>query len=182
MVRDRLLGVELLRVCGVEAPEIREFACGVDFGLVHRLRLAEHRGRVQRRAPLGRQQLGRLQENSGAVFPCPVRPFAARGARGFDRLRHVRRRRAMPIRQHMRVIVGHHRFRRFAGANLAATDDERDVGALTGHFLEPRLQLCAFGGPRSIGLDRLVDWWRDTPNTRECGELGGDEMSRTPGL
>ena len=58
--RERLLGVELLRVVRVEAPEVDQLAGRVDLGLEDRLRLAEHGGGVERGAPGGGEQLGGL--------------------------------------------------------------------------------------------------------------------------
>ena len=141
VTRDRLFGVELLRVRRVEAPEIRQLARRVDLGLKHGLRLAEHRRRVQRGAPGGREELGRLQEDRGAILPRPVGPFLPGGVRRLDRLRDMLGGRLVPVAQHMLVIVRHHRLRGLSGANLPATDEDRDVDALVRHRLEASLEL-----------------------------------------
>ena len=58
-VGDRLLGVDLLGVVDVEAPEVDQLAGRVDLGLERRLRLAEHRRGVEPSAatdrPAGRR-------------------------------------------------------------------------------------------------------------------------------
>ena len=54
---DRLLLVELLRVVRVESPEVDQLRRRIDLGLDRRLRLTQHRRRIQRRAPRRRQQL-----------------------------------------------------------------------------------------------------------------------------
>ena len=51
-----LLLVDADEVVGVEAPEVDHFAGGVDLGLVHGLRLVEHRGRIQRLDATGRRE------------------------------------------------------------------------------------------------------------------------------
>ena len=75
---DRLLAVELLRVADVEAPEVDQLAGRVDLRLKRRLRLPQHRRRVDRGAPGRGEQLGRLQEDRRAILERPVRPLAPR--------------------------------------------------------------------------------------------------------
>ena len=87
--RERLLGVELLRVGRVEAPEVDELAGGVDLGLEDGLGLPEHGGRVQGGPPRGGQQVRRLQEHRGPVFPGAARPLAMGLRGGVDRLGDV---------------------------------------------------------------------------------------------
>ena len=54
-------------VLHVEAPEVDQLARGVDLGLPRGLRLAQHRGRVEPRAPRTGEQVGRLEDDRGAV-------------------------------------------------------------------------------------------------------------------
>jgi hypothetical protein len=82
--------VQLLRIGRVEAPEVDQLARRVDLGLEGGLRLAEHRGRIERLPPRGCEQLGRAQKDRSAIFPCPVAPVHTRLARRDDRLLHVR--------------------------------------------------------------------------------------------
>ena len=90
--RDRLLGVDPRHELDVEAEEVDQLAGGVDLGLVRGLRLAEHRGRVERVAPRAGEQLGGAEEDGGAVLPRPARPVLPRGRGGVDRLlRRARR-------------------------------------------------------------------------------------------
>ncbi len=64
-----LLGVDLLHVVGVEAPEVDQLAGGIDLGLVDRLGLAQHGGGVDH-LPVGPgQQVGGLQEDGRPVLP-----------------------------------------------------------------------------------------------------------------
>ena len=125
---DRLLAVELLREVRVEAPEVDQLARRIDLGLERRLRLAEHRRGVERRAPRRREQLRGAEEHGGAIFPRPASPTRARASRGRgDRLLHVLRPGEVPVGEHVLVVVRHHRLRGAPGPDLLAADDERDV-------------------------------------------------------
>ena len=86
VVGDRLLAVQLLRVGGVVAPEVDQLARRIDLGLKHRLRLAQHRRRIQRRPPRRGQQLGGLEEDRRAILPRPCGPVVPRGERRVDGL------------------------------------------------------------------------------------------------
>ena len=167
MVRDRLLVVDLLRVPRVEPPEIDQLAGGVDLGLEDRLRLAEHRRRVEGRAPGGGEQLGGLQDDRRAVFPGPRRPFLVRFARGRDRLLDVLAGGLVPLGQNVAVVVRHDGRGGRAAADLLAPDAEGDLDPLRGHGLEPRLQLQPLRRARPVALDRLVDRCGHAPVPRE---------------
>ena len=117
---DRLLVIQLLGEGDVEAPEVDELGGRIDLRLKHRLRLAEHRRRIQRLAPGRREQLRRAQKHGGAILPGPVRPLAPRLGRGVDRLLHFLRAGLVPVRQHVGVLVRHHRLRGPAGADFAS--------------------------------------------------------------
>ena len=168
--RQRLLGHQLGGERRVEAPEVHQLAGGVDLGLVHRLALVQHGGGVQRVAPRGGQQVRRLQEHGDAVFPRPARPFLLRLRGRRDRRLHVFRPRVVPARQHVAVLVRHHRRAQIAGADLLAADDERDVDDLARHRGEPFLQRRLLGRPRAVRLDGLVD---GRENLADTGKVGG---------
>src|SRR5207249_3748563 len=92
---------------------------------------------------------------------------------GVDRLRDVLSRSLVPVAQDVAVVVRHHRLRLVPGADLLASDDERDVEALARHGLEPRLELRLLGGPGAVGLDGLVDRRRHPPDAVETGVAHG---------
>ena len=75
VVAERLLVEQLLPVVDVEAPEVDDLDGRVDLGLEGRLRLAEHRRGVERVAPGGRQKLGGLQDDGGAIVERPAAPI-----------------------------------------------------------------------------------------------------------
>ena len=154
---DRLLVVELLREVGVEAPEVDHLGGGVDLRLERRLRLAEHRRRVDRRAPGGGEELGGAQQDRGAILPRPARPLAARLGRGRDRLLHVLGAGLVVLGQHVLMVVRHHRLLDLAGADLLAADDERNLDLLGGHRLQARLELGALRRSGRVGAIGLVD-------------------------
>ena len=79
-----MFGEDLRGKAHVEAPKVDRLAGGVDFCLVRGLGLAEHRRRVERGALGAGEDVGRLQEHAGAVFPAPGRPLAAGVVRGLD--------------------------------------------------------------------------------------------------
>ena len=173
-IADRLIRVEVLREVHVEAPEVGELARGVDLRLERRFRLAEHRGRVQRR-PISRgQQLGGAQEDAGALLEGPVAPVRPRALGGLDRLRDMLGGGRVPGGEHVLVRVRHHDLRGVAGANLAAADHDRNVHLLGGHRGESCLELGALGRAGCVAPDRLVHGRRRTPGAVEpyYGSLG----------
>ena len=171
----RLLVVELLREPGVEPPEVDHLGGGVDLGLERRLRLAEHRRRVDRRAPCRRQQLGGAENDGRAVFPRPARPLAARlGCRG-DRLLHVLWPGLVVLRQHVLVVVRHDRLLDLAGANFLAADDERNVDLLGRHRFQARFELGPLRRARRVGAIRVVRRRRHASDAGERGVRTGSQ-------
>ena len=142
---DRLLLIELLREREVEAPEVDELRRGIDLRLKHRLRLAEHRRGVECLPPRGRQQLRGPQKHRRPLLPRPARPLTPRGRRRANRLPHFARPRLVPIRQHVPVLVRHHRLPDLLGPNLSPADDERNLNPLAGHLLQASLDLRPLG-------------------------------------
>ena len=169
---ERLLGVQLLRVVRVEAPEVDELRRRVDLGLEGRLRLAEHGRRVERGAPRGGQELRGLEEDGGAVLPGPARPLAPGRGRGLDRLRDVLLRGLVPVGEDVAVVVRHHRLRGLAAADVLSADDQRDLDTLRGHLLQPGLELGPLGRPGGVALDRLVDGRGHPPCSVEAEVAG----------
>ena len=70
----RLLAEDLLRVVGIEAPEVDQLAGAVDLGLEGVLALAEHGRRVEDLAVAAGQQLGGLQQDGRPVLERRGRP------------------------------------------------------------------------------------------------------------
>ena len=126
---DRLLRVERFGECGVEAPEINQLAGGIDFRLVHGLRLSEHRRGVERGAPGGREQFRRLEKHASSVFPAPRRPLLLRRRRRVDRGRDVLGARLVPVGNHMPMRVRHDLCCGVAGVNALSADHERHLSA-----------------------------------------------------
>ncbi len=83
-VVERLLAQQLVGEERVVAPEIDGLTGRIDLRLVHRLRLAQHRGRVDRVAPWARQERGRPQQDRGTVVERGGCPPASRLERGRD--------------------------------------------------------------------------------------------------
>ena len=125
--RDRLLGVDPRHVLDVEAEEVDQLARGVDLGLVRGLRLAEHRGRVERVAPRAGEQLGGAEEDGGAVLPRPARPVLPRRRGGVDRLLHVLGARLVDVGEDVLLVVRHHGRARVAGRDVLAADDHEGI-------------------------------------------------------
>jgi len=95
----------------VESPEVDQLACRIDLGLECRLRLAEHRGGVERCSPGRREELRGLEEYSGPILPRPVRPVVRRFLGGANSLVDVFFSSAMPLGEHVLVVVWHHGLR-----------------------------------------------------------------------
>ena len=133
-----------------------EVAVHLDLGLMHRLRLVEHRRGVHGRAPRAGEELGGAEEDRGAVLPRHARPVVPGLARGVDRLLDVLRAALVDVGEHVVLVVRHDRFERVAGADLLAADHERDLDPLGLHLREPHPQLLALGRSRRVVPDRLV--------------------------
>ena len=154
--RERLLPVDAQHELDVEAEEVRQLARRVDLGLVGGLRLSEHRRRVERRAPGSRQELGRAEEDRGAVLPWCAVPVLPRLPGRLDRLLDVLRITFVHRREHVVFVVRHHGVERLAGMHLRAADHERQLELLGLHLVQPALQLFALARSRRIFLHRLV--------------------------
>ena len=154
--RQGLLGVDPRHELDVEAQEVDQLARRVDLGLMRGLRLAEHRRRVERVAPGAGEQLGRAQEDRGALLPRPARPVLPRLRGRVDRLLDVLGAALVHVGEHVRLVVRHHRRLGRAGRDVLAADHERDLDPLAAHLLEPPLQARALGAARRELAHRLV--------------------------
>ena len=153
---DRLLLVDARHVLDVEAPEVDELAGGVDLGLVRGLRLAEHRGRVQRLPPRAGEELGRAEEDGGALLPRRPRPVLPGVGRGGDRRLDLGRAALVDVGEDVAALVRHDRFERVAGADVLAADHERDLEALGRELVEAAPELVALGAAGLVAVHRLV--------------------------
>jgi hypothetical protein len=94
---------------------------------MHGLRLAEHGRGVERRAPRAGEQLGRAEEDGGALFPrraVPVLPGVGGALIACSTCV------ALPLCTVARTCLrscGHHGLERLAAADLLAADDEREL-------------------------------------------------------
>jgi hypothetical protein len=86
-----------------------------------------------------------------------------------DRLAHVLRLRRMPVREHVTMIVRHHRVLDDPGTDLFAADHDRNLDPLRRHLRELRLQLRTLGGARKIAFVRVVHRRRYARNPCEAG-------------
>jgi hypothetical protein len=154
--RARLLVVDPQHELDVEAQEVDHLARRVDLRLMRRLRLAEHRRGVERRAPRPGEQLRGAKENGGALLPRRAVPVLPRGGGGLDRLLDVAGRALVDGGEDMILVVRHHRVEGLARAHLFAADDERQLDLLGPHLLEPEPQALALRRPRCVRPDRLV--------------------------
>ena len=153
---DRLLLVDARHVLDVEAPEVDELARGVDLGLVCGLGLAEHGGRVQRLPPRAGEELGRSEEDRGAVLPRCPRPVLPGVGRSGDRAVDLGRAALVDVGEDVVALVGHDRFERVAGLDVLAADHERDLEALGGELVEAARELVALGAAGLVAEHRLV--------------------------
>ena len=176
---DRLLGVELLRVADVEAPEVDELAGGVDLRLEHRLRLAQHRRRVDASArqvvassSAALSRTAARSSNGHADHSRRAASAALIAMLDVLRLGHV------PVGEHVLVLERHHGLLRLAGADFLAADDERNLDALVGHRGQARLELSALGRSRRVGLDGLVEGRGNGVNAAGRGDGRGRRSAR----
>ena len=152
-----LLRVDANEVVRVEAPEVDQLAGGVDLGLMHRLRLVEHRGRGERRAPRAGEQLRRADEHRDALLPRRARPLAPGLGGGGDRLLHFGGAALVDVCEHVLLAMWHHRLERVAAANVLTADHAGNLHPLRLHLLQAAFQLCALGTAGLVLADRLVE-------------------------
>ncbi len=151
-----LLLVDPPHVGGVEAPEVGELAGGVDLRLMGGLRLAEHRGGVECRAPRPGEQLCRAEEDGGPLLPGGSRPVLPGFGGGGDRAVDLGRTALVDGGEHVRAAVGHHGVEGLSGPHLLAADHEGQLEPVGLELFEAAAQLRTLGTARSIRADRLV--------------------------
>ena len=153
---ERLITVDLLGEVNIEAQEIDRFAHRVDFRLMRRFALIEHRRGIDRLAPCGREQVSSAQKYRCAILEGPRAPFAPGLVGSLDRLFHFPRPGFMPCGQDVSVTMRHHLRRGVACTYFLSIDDQRNLDLLGRHrckLLFQRLSLCGSG---RIRPNRLV--------------------------
>ena len=155
-----LLFVDARQVARVEPEEVDRLAGSVDLGLVRRLRLSEHRCRVEGVAPRPCQELRRAKQDRYPLFPGGAAPVLPGVGGRVDRLLDLGRAALMDVREHMLLVVGYGRGPQPAGQHLPAPDHARNLDPLLLHLLQALLQALSFGRPGSERVDRLVGRWR----------------------
>ena len=170
-VQRRLLLEDLPGEVDVEPPEVDQLAGGVDLGLVRGLGLTEHRCGVELLAPRAGQQLGRLEQDRGAV----VEGHRAPGRGGVLGRGH----------RELRVVdggVAHRAEDLAAGVGLAhvdllatahhplAGDRVRELEALAAQLGQRRLELGALGTAGRVVQRGLVG---GGGNVGDCIHYGG---------
>ena len=154
--RVRLFLVDARHELDVEAPEVGQLAGGVDLRLVRRLRLAEHRRRVQGRPPRPREQLGRAKEDRRPLLPGHAVPVVAGLAGRCDRLFNLRGAAGVDVGENVIFSVRHHGLEGLTRLHVLAADHERDLDPLALELAQSLLQLGALRRARSVVLDGLV--------------------------
>ena len=103
---------------------------------MRRLRLAEHRGGVERRAPRPGEQLRGAEEDGSAIFPRRAVPILP-GVRGcLDRLLDVTGIAFVHGGKHVTFVVRHDGLEGLTRADFLAADDHRCLDLLRLHLLE----------------------------------------------
>ena len=120
------------------------------------LRLAEHRGRIERLPPRAGEELGGAEDDGGAIFPRRPRPVLPRVGRGGDRAIDLGGAALVDVGEHVVALVRHDCFERVAGLDFLAADHERDLEALAGELVEAAAELVALGAAGLVAEHRLV--------------------------
>ena len=152
-----LLAEDLGHVRDVVAEEVDQLARRVDLGLQDRLALVQHRRRIDDRAVLAGEQLGRLQEDGSARLPRHRRPFRTRRLGRGHRLPNGVGVPLVKRRQHVPVVVRHDALAEIAGRDLGAADEQRNLDLRAGDLGEMRGQDLPLRRPRRIAQNGLVD-------------------------
>ena len=153
----RLLAEELVREVGVVAPEVNGLAGGVDLRLVHGLRLAEHRGRVDGVAPRPGEHGRRPKQHRRALVEGGGRPRLASLERGADGVVEILgpADRVLPDAELLAVWRSQVALR-MAGAPFAV-DVHRNLGARIGQLGEARLEGLPVRVARCVLPNGFVD-------------------------
>ena len=153
---EGLHGVDLLRELEVAAPEVYELAGRVYLGLVDRLGLAEHGGRVEDLAVGPGQELGGAQEDGSPVREGHGGPFLAGLHGGLDGLQGLLLPGLMIASQELAMVVRGAVLAHVPGPDLLAPDDQGDVQLQRGQLLELGADLSPLGTAGGIVQDGLV--------------------------
>ena len=151
----RLLQIDLLGEVRVESVEVDQLARGVDLSLVTRLALPQHRGRVEGRPPMARQEVRRREKHGCTGFPRPRGPLGAGLHRRLDGGLHLRRSRLLVLSDNVPVIVWDDARCQVTGANFLASDDQRDLDFLAAQLGKLGFEDLAFGISRAGSRERV---------------------------
>ena len=121
---DGLLGQDLASKPDIEPPEVDKLARRIYLGLLHALRLTQHRCGGDLLAPRSRQEVRSPKQNGCAFVERCCRPVRRRGERSVDRSARVMCGRIRQCAQHlvMRVWLDH-RDRGTRTTGMCAADD-----------------------------------------------------------
>ena len=175
-----LLFVDARQVARVEPEEVDRLAGGVDLGLVRRLRLTEHRRRVEGVAPGPCQELGRAKQDRYPLFPGGTAPVLPGVGRRGDRLLDLGRAALVDVGEHVLLVVGHGR-RAAAGRSAPPRPRSRTESRSAPACICCRrcCRLCAFGRPRRV--TRGSARWPVEAGGRSRGALMARWYSRREG-
>ena len=151
-----LLPIEPLGKVHVETQEVDQLARTVDLGLVSRLALAEHGGRVHQGAIPGGEQIRRFEKHGGPVLESPMSPVLLGFDRGVHRLADQLGGSLVHVREDPGVTMGCGDRLGVAGTDFPASDHDGDLLPIRGDGLQCRLERGAVGAPRLVGEDGIV--------------------------
>ena len=151
-----LSAVDLLHIVRIETAEVDEFASRIDFSLVAGLALVEHRSCVHFVAVSLRNELASLHENGSSLVPVHVLPLSFCFKSAFDGLLDFLFAAQVAYAENVFVIVRSDDFHRFAGFDLFAADDERDLDLFLELFCKFVFQKFLFCRTRSVSVNRFI--------------------------
>src|SRR5215207_2886356 len=132
----------------VEPQEIDQLAGTVDFRLIGRLALAQHRGRIEELSVGAGQQFGGPEEHGRPVFEAPVPPIPLSLDRSLYCLAYGFPVRLVHLRQHPLVAMRGNHVMGDATADFTAADDGRYISRAGTYGTERRFERGSFGRSR----------------------------------
>ncbi len=153
---EGLLFVNLLRVIGVETPEVNQFAGGVDFGLEGVFALPQHGGGVQQIAVFGGKQFGGSQEDGRAMVERHLLPILACLHGRLDGEVDLLFAAFVVFADGVLVVVGFDAVGGVAAEHFLAVDNRGNFDELAAEFIQLRFQGVSFFGSGCVRFDRFI--------------------------
>lgn len=152
----RLLCVDASEKLDVPTPEVDELGRRIDFRLMRRFRLPQHRRGIQQRSTWSGKEFRRTQEDRGTFLPGRARPLRPCTLRGEDRRVRLDLAAEVSIGKDEVVVMRRNRRLRPSCPYVPAINDAGQIGPRRGQLCECLFELRSLRGAAAVALDWLV--------------------------